>query len=600
MASKPYRVLARKYRPESFDAVVGQQHITRTLQNAIRSGRVGHAFLFIGSRGIGKTTSARILAKALNCLSSEEPTPEPCLECDNCTSIARGNNMDVIEIDGASNNSVDNVREIRENVSMVPANSRYKIYIIDEVHQLSSGAFNALLKTLEEPPPHAKFILATTEAHKVPATIISRCQRYDFRRVGQRDIQQLLAGICDHENISYTDEALMAIARAADGGIRDSESILDQVISYSGDTITYEAVFDVLGLVDWDVLHKLCDALIAKDIGTMLGIVDEVTVSGKDLPQFMQETLRYFRNLLLCRSAGDPAILALPEEETAAMQQRADQFSLTELVRLVEQMSELFKRDFDVQLAPRIAFEAFLIRVSKVAVEVSVDSVLEKLAHMGAGGVLPQDAAAAPQASTPSKAKAKESPKASEPAKPKPKATAAAGKAPPDIPPPAPLPESSAPVAQAEAPVQRVSLEAGNLLPAWRDLVEVARKQSLNLGVWLGAARPRAIEGECLVLGLDEDQADTRDRLERAGAREAINALLATHTTNAVEFRIDWNPASESRDDAPVNGQLSGGAAVDLAARVLKDEALARIVDVFKGKVVEVRPLPQETTVEPD
>lgn len=574
MAAEPYRVLARKYRPESFDSVVGQQHVTRTLQNAIRSGRIGHAFLFIGSRGIGKTTSARILAKALNCLSSDQPTPEPCLACDNCTSIATGTNMDVIEIDGASNNTVDDVRQIRDNVSLVPVNSRYKIYIIDEVHQLSIGAFNALLKTLEEPPPHAKFILATTEAHKVPATIISRCQRYDFRRVGQRDIQQLLAGICDREGIQYTEEALLAIARAADGGIRDSESILDQVISYSGNEITYQAVYDVLGLVDWEVLHNLCDALIAKDIATMLAIVDEVTVSGKDLPQFMQETLRYFRNLLLCRSAGDPAILGLPEEDTAAMQQRAAQFSLTELVRLVEQMSDLFKRDFDVQLAPRIAFEAFLIRVSKVAVEVSVETVLEKLAHVGAGGVLPQDGhAPAPKA--------------------KPKAAA---KAPPDGPPPAPLPESSAPVAQAEAPAQRVTLSNGNLMEAWRVIVDAARVQSLNLAIWLGAARPRMVEDGCLLLELEEGQSDTRDRLERSAHREAIHALLAQHTTDATSFRIEWRPEAEAPPggagkpepgDAP--GVLAPG---DAAARVMKDPGLARIVDVFKGRVIGVRAVP--------
>jgi len=367
------------------------------------------------------------------------------------------------------------------------------------------------------------------------------------------------------------------------------------VISYSGDNITYEAVYDVLGLVDWDVLHNLCDALIAKDIATMLAIVDEVTVSGKDLPQFMQETLRYFRNLLLCRSAGDPALLALPEEDAAQMQQRAEQFTLTELVRLVEQLSDLFKRDFDVQLAPRIAFEAFLIRVSKVAVEVSIDSVLEKLAQLGAGGILAHDGAAAPVAPAPAVTPASK-PKAA--AKPtttaKPNTTAKAAKAPPDAPPPAPLPDSSAPVAQAEAPVKRVTLGNGNLQQAWRVIVDAARVHSLNMGIWLGAAKPRALDGDCLVLGLDEDQADTRDRLERASHREAIHALLAAHTTNATRFRIEWNPVADD-SAAATNGNpapMPGGAVPDAFERVLKDEGLARIVDVFKGRVVEVRPLP--------
>ncbi|MEA3366063.1 MAG: DNA polymerase III subunit gamma/tau, partial [Candidatus Hydrogenedentes bacterium] len=216
MAEGHYQVLARKWRPQTFGDVVGQQHITRALQNAIESERIGHAYLFIGSRGIGKTTTARILAKALNCLSSDMPTPNPCGECENCKSIAAGHNIDVLEIDGASNNSVEDVRQIRDNIRLVPSNSRYKIYVIDEVHQLSSSAFNALLKTLEEPPEHAVFILATTEAHKVPATIISRCQRYDFRRVGQEDISALLRQILKEEQVTCSEEALLAIARAAD------------------------------------------------------------------------------------------------------------------------------------------------------------------------------------------------------------------------------------------------------------------------------------------------------------------------------------------------------------------------------------------------
>ncbi|NJL73444.1 MAG: DNA polymerase III subunit gamma/tau [Candidatus Competibacteraceae bacterium] len=218
MADQRYQVLARKWRPQRFDDVVGQEHITRTLKNAIGSGRIHHAFLFIGSRGIGKTTTARILAKALNCLSSDGPTIEPCGTCSNCTSIANGSNIDVIEIDGASNNGVDDVREIRDNVRMVPTNGRYKVYIIDEVHQLSVAAFNALLKTLEEPPPHAIFILATTEAQKIMATIISRCQRYDFRRVAMPDIVRLLRKILDHDGVKASDDAcapLRGLPRAA-------------------------------------------------------------------------------------------------------------------------------------------------------------------------------------------------------------------------------------------------------------------------------------------------------------------------------------------------------------------------------------------------
>ena len=390
MADDHYLVLARRWRPQTFDDLVGQEHITRTLQNAIRAGRISHAFLFIGSRGIGKTTSARILAKCLNCSSTDKPTPEPCGTCENCLSIAAGSNIDVIEIDGASNNSVEDVRQIRENVRMVPSGSRYKVYVIDEVHQLSIAAFNALLKTLEEPPPHAVFILATTEAHKIPATIISRCQRFDFRRVGMNDLIALLRKICDAESVTCSDEALHAIARAADGGVRDAESILDQLVSYCEKEITFQDVYDVLGLVEWQVLHSLCEGLRQQDVTVLLEIVEDVVASGKDLAEFTQEILRYFRNLLVLKSGAPEHLLALPETEVEEMAQSAQSFTLTELIRLVEQFAEL-SSGLESQLAQRTALEALLIRLARRTVDVSLDSVLEKLAMLREGAMV-QDA----------------------------------------------------------------------------------------------------------------------------------------------------------------------------------------------------------------
>jgi DNA polymerase-3 subunit gamma/tau len=386
MADNHYLVFARKWRPQTFDDVVGQEHITRTLQNAITSGRIAHAYLFIGSRGIGKTTTARILAKALNCLSSDGPTCHPCNECPNCKSISEGNCIDVIEIDGASNNSVEDVREIRENVRLTPSHARFKVYIIDEVHQLSTGAFNALLKTIEEPPPHAIFIMATTESHKVPATIVSRCQRFDYRRVPTDRICTLLRRILDKENITATDEALQAVARAAEGGIRDAESILDQLVSYCGKSITFKDVFDVLGLVDWEVLHDLCDAIYQKDIGRQLRIIEDVVAAGKDLSQFVQDILRYFRNLLVCKTGAEKGVLALPDEEIAKMRERARRYTLTGLIRLVEQFAELTK-GFDSQVAQRIAIETLLIRISRRSVEMSADVVIEKLMQLAENGI---------------------------------------------------------------------------------------------------------------------------------------------------------------------------------------------------------------------
>lgn len=395
MAKDTYTALARKWRPQGFDEVVGQEHITRTLRNALSSGRIHHAYLFLGSRGIGKTTTARILAKALNCLSTDAPTPDPCGTCENCRAIAAGNSIDVIEIDGASNNGVEHAREIRENVRMVPTSGRYKVYIIDEVHQLSSGAFNALLKTLEEPPPHAVFILATTEAHKIPATIISRCQRYDFRRVAASRIVELLRKILDQEGIRASDEALYAIARAAEGGIRDAESILDQLIAYCGDEITYRDVFDVLGLVDWAIFHRLCDAMLAGDVAGLLGVVEDVVAAGKDLGYFVEELLRYFRNLLVCAASSDPALLHLPEEEVAELRARAGRFGAVRLMRIVEQLAGL-AGSYDSLLAQRTALEAMLIRISRGVEEVSLDTVLEKLVLLSEGHSLPSTASVTP------------------------------------------------------------------------------------------------------------------------------------------------------------------------------------------------------------
>ncbi len=397
MAAERYKAIARKWRPETFSEVIGQEHITRTLTNAIASGRIHHAFLFIGSRGIGKTTTARILAKALNCLNAENdmPTVMPCGACDNCVSIATGNNIDVIEIDGASNNRVEHVREIRENIGMVPSSSRYKVYIIDEVHQLSTSAFNALLKTLEEPPAHAVFVLATTEAHKIPATIISRCQRYDFRRVAITDLVALLKKITEDENVSATEEALYAIARIAEGGVRDSESILDELITYCEDEITFKDVFDVLGLVDWQAFHDLCDGILTGNVARQLEIIEDVVAAGKDLSQFAEDLLRYFRNLLVCRTAdSSEVLLRLPEGEIKAMTERADRFPKIKLVRLVEQFADVVNA-FDSQIAQRTALEALLIRISKVDVEVSLDTVMEKLLLLGAGGIA-ADAAESP------------------------------------------------------------------------------------------------------------------------------------------------------------------------------------------------------------
>ena len=275
-----YLVLARKYRPQTFDELVGQAHITELLRKSIESGRIAHAFLFCGPRGIGKTSCARILAKSLNCQNG--PTLKPCGECPACLEIANGNSFDVIEIDGASNRGIDEIRTLRENVKFAPSYGRYKIYIVDEVHMLTSDAFNALLKTLEEPPEHVKFIFATTEVHKVPATILSRCQRFDFKRIQVEIIMDNLKGICVKENLKANEEALFAIAKASQGSMRDALSILDQLSALSDKGIDAADVFSMLGMVEIEFLFDLTDALIARNCVKALDIFNQVIERGKD------------------------------------------------------------------------------------------------------------------------------------------------------------------------------------------------------------------------------------------------------------------------------------------------------------------------------
>ncbi len=297
-----YRVFARKYRPQTFAEVVGQDHITRTLQNAVTSKRLAQAYLFVGPRGIGKTSTARILAKALNC--KEGISAEPCGKCDSCLEIAEGRSLDVIEIDGASNNGVENIRDLRESAAYAPASGEFKIYLIDEVHMLSTGAFNALLKTLEEPPPHVKFIFATTEAQKVPATITSRCQRFDLRRIPAGLIQKHLLLIAKCEEIQLDDSAAETLARGADGGLRDAESMLDQMVSFCGTHITQKDVMDVFGFTPLEVVKNLADALFVADFRMALEIIAEQSDAGKDLMRLTAELVAHLRDLLVAQAIG--------------------------------------------------------------------------------------------------------------------------------------------------------------------------------------------------------------------------------------------------------------------------------------------------------
>ena len=373
-----YTALYRKFRPDTFEDVKGQDHIVTTLKNQIRADRIGHAFLFCGTRGTGKTTVAKILAKAVNC---EQPVDgSPCNECPTCRAIQAGTSMNVIEIDAASNNGVDNIREIREEVTYRPTQGKYKVYIIDEVHMLSAGAFNALLKTLEEPPSYVIFILATTESHKIPVTIQSRCQRYDFHRISIDTIAGRLRELMEKEQISVEEKALRYVAKAGDGSMRDALSLLDQCIAfYLGQELTFDKVLEVLGTVDTEVFSKLLRKVLEQDVTSCIHILEDLLVNGKELGQFVNDFTWYLRNLLLVKTSEDAEeVLDVSSENLKALQEESQLIDIDTLMRYIRVLSEL-SNNLRNATQKRVLVEVGLIKLCKPAMETNLDSVLDRI-----------------------------------------------------------------------------------------------------------------------------------------------------------------------------------------------------------------------------
>ena len=373
-----YTALYRKFRPQEFEDVKGQDHIVTTLKNQIKADRIGHAYLFCGTRGTGKTTIAKIFAKAVNC---EHPVDgSPCGECPTCKAIAAGSSMNVIEIDAASNNGVDNIREIREEVTYRPTQGKYKVYIIDEVHMLSAGAFNALLKTLEEPPSYVIFILATTESHKIPVTIQSRCQRYDFHRISIDTIAGRLRELMEKEQISVEEKALRYVAKAGDGSMRDALSLLDQCIAfYLGQELTFDKVLEVLGTVDTEVFSKLLRKVLGQDVTSCIHILEDLLVNGKELGQFVNDFTWYLRNLLLVKTSEDAEeVLDVSSENLKALQEESQLIDTDTLMRYIRVLSEL-SNNLRNATQKRVLVEVGLIKLCKPAMETNLDSVLDRL-----------------------------------------------------------------------------------------------------------------------------------------------------------------------------------------------------------------------------
>lgn len=374
-----YMALYRKWRPDEFEEVKGQEHVVTTLKNQIIHDRVGHAYLFCGTRGTGKTTVAKLFAKAVNC---EHPLPDgsPCNECATCKGIQAGSSLNVIEIDAASNNGVDNIRDIREEVQYSPAEGKYKVYIIDEVHMLSIGAFNALLKTLEEPPSYVIFILATTEAHKIPITILSRCQRYDFRRIRLETIYERLTELLDREGIEAEEKAVRYVAKAADGSMRDALSLMEQCISfYLGQKLTYDNVLEVLGAVDVEVFNRLIREVVKGHTMEALQIIEEIIWQGRELSQFVTDFTWYMRNLMLVKVSEDVSEqLDLSAENLAGMKQLAGEVELTTLMRYIRVFSEL-SNQIRYATQKRVSLELAIIKLTTPRMEQDYDSLLERI-----------------------------------------------------------------------------------------------------------------------------------------------------------------------------------------------------------------------------
>lgn len=373
-----YTALYRKFRPTRFEDVKGQEHIVQTLKNQIKADRIGHAYLFCGTRGTGKTTVAKIFAKAVNC---EHPVDgSPCTECPSCQAIAQDTSMNVIEIDAASNNGVDNVRDIIEQVSYSPTEGRYKVFIIDEVHMLSTAAFNALLKTLEEPPSYVIFILATTEANKIPITVLSRCQQYDFHRIGIDVIKDRMKELLEIEKASVTDSALSYIAKAADGSMRDALSLLDQCMAfYMNQEVTLENVLDVLGAVDNDVFTRLLSAVEKRDVNEVLRIIDEIVMQGRDLGQFVLDFTWYMRNLLLVKNADHMEdVLDMSPDTIRELKTMAEPISSGKIIRYIRILSEL-SGSIRYSNQKRILIEVAMIKLCKPQMEQNMDAIIDRL-----------------------------------------------------------------------------------------------------------------------------------------------------------------------------------------------------------------------------
>lgn len=585
-----YQVLARKWRPQRFEDVVGQEHVTTTLRNAIAQQRIAHAFLFSGPRGVGKTTVARLLAKALNCANG--PTAEPCGICSSCTEVAQGSALDVAEIDGASNTGVENIRDLNENVRYRPAASRFKVYIIDEVHMLSTAAFNALLKTLEEPPEHVKFIFATTEVHKLPQTVISRCQRYEFKRIGIPDLLERLRRITTDEGIAADDAALFALAREADGSMRDAQSLLDQVIVFAGKTLTESDVQGALGVADRTILHRVTDAILRRDPAPCLRAVEELYRYGYEVPRFCRDLVQQVRNLTVAALFADPTMLAdLPDHEVQETMRQA-------VLRPAEDMQRLFRvaqvgtEEVRKSALPKLVLEMTLVKMATMPDASPVEDLLARLEEMerrlaGGGGEPP--AGRGPESRRPSApVRGATAPvrvdAASVPRAPAPPTASASAAAPARTVTPRALAVDDVAVPKDDVPPQVDGVATGPAPDAgsgWQGFLAAAQA-TRGLRMFLLGSEPIEETDDRLHVGVANELAEQTLRREIA-----VLGDLAAHAYGGPR-RIELSVLRAAAASAP---SVSPAARTrELAERARSSPTVRSAVDILGGEVTDVRP----------
>ena len=587
-----YRVLARKYRPQRFDQVVRQEHITRTLSNAVTSGRLAHAILFAGPRGTGKTTVARILAKCVNC--AQGPTVTPCDECRSCIEIRDSHATDVFEIDGASNNKVEHVRELRENARYMPAHSPYKIYIVDEVHMLSDAAFNALLKILEEPPDHVMFFFATTEPNKIPITILSRCQRHDFRRVEIDALIAHMSKLCQAEGIDINEEGLSLVAREADGSVRDALSLLDHIMACALEDIDTQAILDVLGGIDRRNLFAISEAVLQGNAGTVLELIDSCYRRGQHMMKLFTEIIAHFRNLLVVKMGGGSDTLAdIARHEREAIEAQVADIPATYLNQILD---VLFKEEVTVKYAsqPKLALEMAFLRILQIKPALSFDTLIEKLDllrqdfHQSGGAVhaappaapapLPREQAAEPKAED--KAPAHEETLSPGPDSP----DNSEDKPGPSQPHAEPRPAASDPASESVLPDAAPPPDPPPETPDehWQCILKTLSENQPSLAACLTESRLKSIGGQEIEIEMPPNQFHM-NWVSRDKNRQILEKICSRHFNKTVAVcLVSQQPAAESVKNDKKEAQ-------DLKQEALNHPMVEVAMKLFQGQIIDVK-----------